>query len=121
MSDLSHLRLKNTAQTVDFVSPGGGGSVELPRLTRDRLPHAHRLKNELITQAEADAEEIRTAQGLPAVATGDVIAVSSDSSYPLKIESLEKFRSGIELLSVKVDNSVTVANALCREENTFAC
>jgi len=108
MSDLSHLRLEGTASSVPYTyaGPVGGGEFRLP--PRDRLPHALRLRAD-VQQVENEASAIRQAQGLAAEGSGTVISVRSDPTFELKIDSLERLRSGIELLSVKVEGGVTIA------------
>jgi hypothetical protein len=108
MSDLSHLWLENTAQGVPYTHPGAGGGGEFSTPPRDRLPHAQRLKTDLQV-VKTDATATRQQQGLVAGGEGDVIAVRSDPGFELKLDSLERLQSGIELLSVKVEDDVTVA------------
>jgi len=108
MSDLSHLRLENTAQGVPYTHPGGGGGVEFGLPPRDRAPHARKLRGDL-QQVQTDAAATRQQQGLPTVGDGDVVAVRSEQDFDLKLDSLERRRSGIELLSVKLEQGVTVA------------
>jgi len=76
---------------------------------RDRLPHAQRLKADL-QQAQNDARSTRQSQGLSPEGEGAVISIRSEHNFELKIDSLERRSSGIELLSVKIEDGVTVAN-----------
>jgi hypothetical protein len=108
MTDLPHLRLENTATSVGYVSAGGGGGVEFQLPPRDRRQHARRLRAEL-ERAEADARSKREEQGLTAEADGAVLAIRSNRGFELKLDSLERRRSGIELLSVSLENGVTIA------------
>src|SRR5918993_2015622 len=108
MSDLSHLRLEGTAEPVPYTFAGGGGGGEFRLPPRDRVPHAQRLKAEL-QQAQDEARAAREAQGLPAEGDGDVVSIRSEQAFDLKFDSLERHRSGIELLSVKIEEGVTVA------------
>src|SRR2546428_22016 len=105
MSELSHLRLERTARVVKYTFPGsgGGGTFRLP--PRDRLPHARRLRRELEI-AEQDARTLRREEGVEEEGVGEVIAVRSERNFELKIDSLERRTSGIELLSVKVEDGV---------------
>ena len=109
MSDLSHLRLEGTATTVQYTYAGGGGAGVFRLPPRDRLPHAQVLKANL-EQVEEDERTTRQAQGLATEGSGTVITVRSDEGFDLKIDSLERRQSGIELLGVNADNGVTVAN-----------
>jgi hypothetical protein len=86
MSDLSHLRLENTAQGVAYTYAGGGGGGEFATPPRDRLPHAQKLKADL-QQTQADATATRQEQGLPPAGDGDVVAVRSDQAFELKLDS----------------------------------
>src|SRR5688500_14039568 len=108
MSDLSHLRLENTAQGVPYTHPGGARGGEFATPPRDRLSHAQKLKTEL-QQVVNEAAALRNQQGLTGAGDGDVIAVRSDQGFELKLDSLERRQSGIELLSVKFEGQVTVA------------
>jgi hypothetical protein len=108
MTDLAHLRLEGTATPVPYTFAGRGGGPEFRLPPRDRVPHARRLKTEL-EQVELDARAARVAEGLPPEADGDVISIRSDQDFDLKFDSLERHRSGIELLSVKVEDGVTIA------------
>jgi hypothetical protein len=109
MSDLSHLRLENTASSVPYTYAGGGGSAPFRLPPRDRSPHAQRLAGEL-TSAEEQVTTIRDAQPAgAAVIDGVPITIRSDLGYELPLDSLDRTREGIELLSVRVIAGVTVA------------
>lgn len=109
MSDLSHLRLENTASSVPYTYAGGGRSTPFRLPPRDRSPHAQQLAGDL-RKAEGDVAAIRGGQ--PAVAEeidGVPITLRSDEGFELPLESLDRPREGIELLSVKEVAGVTVA------------
>lgn len=108
MSDLSHLRLEGTAVPVPYTFAGGGGGGEFRLPPRDRVPHAQRLKAEL-HQVQEEARAAREAEGLPPAGNGEVVSIRSEQGFDLKFDSLERHRSGIELLSVKTENGLTVA------------
>ena len=108
MSDLSHLRLEGTAASVPYTYAGGGGGGPFRLPPRDRLPHAERLKADL-EQAQNNARVMRQLQGLPEEGQGDVLSIRSEDGFELKIDSLERRQSGIELLSVKAEDGVMVA------------
>jgi len=109
MSDLSHLRLEGTAGSVPYTYAGGGGAGEFRLPPRDRIPHAQGLKANL-RQVQNEERTARQSQGLALEGDGTVISVRSEQNFELKIDSLEQRQSGIELLSVKAENGVTVAN-----------
>ncbi|MBP7619918.1 MAG: S8 family peptidase [Gemmatimonadales bacterium] len=108
MSELSHLRLEGTATAVQYTYAGGGGTGVFRLPPRDRVPHAHLLKANL-QQVEDDERRTRQAQGLAPDGTGTVVSVRSNEGFDLKIDSLERLQSGIELLSVKDEGTVKVA------------
>lgn len=108
MSDLSHLRLEGTATPVPYTFAGGGGGGEFALPPRDRAPHAQRLKTDL-QQVQDDARAARQAEGLPDDGPGEVVTVRSEQHFDLKLDSLERRQSGIELLSVKVEDDITIA------------
>src|SRR5688572_21258609 len=107
MSDLPHLRIEGGVVPVPYTYAGGGGGGEFRLPPRDRLPHAERLKAEL-QQTQEDAVARRQAAAEP-TGQGDVIAIRSEQAFDLKLERLERHRSGIELLSVRVEDGVTIA------------
>jgi Subtilase family len=109
MSDLPHLQLEGTASSVPYTYAGGGRSVPFRLPPRDRGPHAQRLAGEL-RRAEGEVVTIRGSE--PPVADeidGVPITIRSDAGYELPLESLDRTRDRIELLSVKVVAGVTVA------------
>jgi hypothetical protein len=108
VTDLPHLRLEEPPQSGRYTFAGGGGSGEFRLPPRDRLPHAQRLRAEL-EQAQAEARAVRQQQGLPEEGEGTVLTVRSEEHFDLKLDSLERLRSGIELLSVSREHGVTVA------------
>jgi hypothetical protein len=119
MTELAHLRLENTQQSVAYTSTqSGGGEFHLP--PRDRSLHAAKLKAEL-DQANAQAEALRRQQqeqGRPSFqrgAKGIVLTFQSDPGHELKLESLERRRHGIELLSVAVVDDVMSAKVFVPE------
>lgn len=108
MTDFSHLRLEGTAGAVPYTYAGGGTRVDFRLPPRDRLPHAQRLKLEL-QQTQDDARMARQSEGLTEEGVGEVITVRSEQNFELKLDSLERRQSGIELVSVKAEDGVTVA------------
>src|SRR6185312_4622122 len=116
MSDLSHLRLDNTASSIPYTYAGGGGSSPFRLPPRDRSPHAQRLAGEL-TAAERDAAQLRGTDATPPEPIdGLPITIRSDPGYELPLDSLDRTREGIELLSTKVVAGVTVATVFVPRE-----
>src|SRR6266581_3409071 len=111
MSDLAHLRLENSATPLPYTRPPSGGSQEFQLPPRDRIPHAQQLAAGL-RQAESDVAAIRQDHPVTDDAIDGVpITLRSDPGYELPVESLERRREGIELLSVRTDAAgVTSAN-----------
>jgi len=108
MTDLSHLRVQGTARSVRYTHPGVGGGATFRLPPRDRVPHARRLRSEL-EDVEREAQELRRQETAQEEPIGEVIAVRSDRDFELKVDSLERRTSGIELVSVKQEDGVTVA------------
>src|SRR5258707_10025982 len=102
MSDLPHLRLEHTADTRPYTYGGSGGSAAFQLPPRDREPHARRLIQEL-SDAQITSAARRQSEGLTGEGKGEVLAIRSDVRYDLKLESLERIRSGIELVSAKIE------------------
>jgi hypothetical protein len=115
MSDLSHLRLENTASSHPYTNPGGGGGSSDFRLPpRERVPHAQKIAAEL-RQAQAELGALRKQQPPSADETDGVpITIQSDPGYELPLESLDRTREGIHLLNVKVVEGVTTATLFVR-------
>ena len=94
MAELPHLRISGTETAHDYTARGGGGGSEFQRPVRDRVQHASKLKRELdATNREADSRGFR--EDDPRPLTFDL------QPHALKlVDSLERIRSHIELLSV---------------------
>lgn len=110
MNDLPHLRIEGTARTFRYVYAGqlGGERFQLP----PRVPsiHSKKLKAQL-EAATKKAEELR--EGLEAAVDwqpdGIVLTFVGEPGFDLKLDSLEKRRSQIHLLSVCVRDGCQVA------------
>lgn len=102
MAQHPHLIVPGPAQAVRFTSPSSGprDGIKLP--PRGRAAHAahllQRLQN-LSPEAQARAQEQR-AQGIDA-GLGIYLTFESEPNFPLKFESLDLTRSGVELCTVK--------------------
>ena len=103
---LPHLFLRQAPQTERFTSPqAGGGSFQ--RATHDRRQHGQALRNQL------EAAQKAAQRGAGADAEGIVLEFKSEPGYELALQSLEAQRSGIQLLSSRVEKGrhgeVTIA------------
>lgn len=119
MSELSHLRLENTADTLPYTSTQrGGGDFRLP--PRDRAPHAQRLISEL---QEARTQVDATRQQQP-VANEEIdgypLAIRSETGFVLRLESLDRRQDGMELLSVRMEANTQVATVFVRRDKLVA-
>ncbi len=114
MSDFSHLRLGNTAQPFPYTYTGGGGGNDFNLPPRDRLPHSRQL----IAGINAAGSQIDRDRSRHPVAyeeaDGYSLTLRSDPGFDLKIDSIEKLGSGIELCSVHKEGDVTVATVFVR-------
>ncbi len=119
MSDLSHLRLENTASTLPYTSTQRGGSdFAIP--PRDRAPHAQKLLGE-IQQARAQVDSVRQQQpDTNAEIDGYPLTIRSNPEVPLKLESLDRQSDGMELLSVREDGNTQVASVFVRKDRVVA-
>lgn len=105
MDRLAHLVLHDTATAEPYISTSGG-SGPFPTPPRDdRAAHGNRLNTQL-TQAEANAESQRSGLASDYVESGIALEFLSDPSFKLKLDSLERQRSGIELLNSRIEDSV---------------
>lgn len=106
---LPHLIVKGTAASEKYVPPSLGGTTpNFPR--RNRQTHGKKLLRQLrmlAAKAKALGEE-RSAMGIDAQ-DGICIQFESESGFDLKLDSLERIRSGIELLSVRQEGEKTIA------------
>jgi hypothetical protein len=108
-ANLPHLIIRGTAVSDRYVPPSLGGTPpEFPK--RDRQAHGKKLLKQLKrleAQAKALGEE-RDSLGFDAQ-DGICIQFESASGFDLKLDSLERARSGIELLSVHQEGGKTIA------------
>lgn len=107
MTDLPHLRLHDASTSIQYTYAGGGGGGEFRVPPRDRVPHAQKLRGELEDAVRTFDEQKQTAVREP---TGLTLTLCSEIGYPLKLESLDRPGSDIELLSVGEENGAVVAN-----------
>jgi hypothetical protein len=106
---LPHLTIRGSAASEKYVPPATGGrEFQFPQ--RNRQAHGKKLLRqlqELAKEAEALGQE-RTALGIDAQ-EGICIEFESEPGFDLKLDSLERIRSGIELLAVRQDGNKTFA------------
>lgn len=99
-----HILILEPGEARRYTRPPGGGGAEFRTPPRDRRVHARKLLNDIQT-AEQSANAL-------ANQTGHIIhdlclEVIGEEDYPLKIESLDDARLGVEVRSVKVaDNRI---------------
>ena len=94
MADLPHLRISETETSYDYTARGGGGGGEFQRPVRDRVQHATKLKGDLAA-ADREAQDRGFHDDDPRPLTYELQPNAMEV-----VKSLEKLRSGIELLSV---------------------
>jgi Subtilase family len=102
MAQHPHLIVPSTSEPTRFTSPSSGPRDRITLPPRDRAAHANSLiaqLNEIAPTAEARVQE-QKAIGLDA-GLGIYLAFESEPEFPLKFESLDLTKSGIELCSVK--------------------
>src|SRR5262249_54721342 len=108
MAQHPHLIIPTTNEPRRFTSPSSGPRERINLPARDRAEHAQNLiakLETLTTQADARVQE-QKALGLDA-GLGIYLGFRSEANFPLKFESLDLSKSGIELCNVKTlaDNS----------------
>jgi hypothetical protein len=113
---LPHLLVSRTATTERYTTPipGRGPSLNLP--ARNRQQHAQILFEKL-TRVREESEALkqqRTAFGVDAQ-TGIYLEFESEPDFNLKFESLENSTQGIELLSIKMVGTKTLATVFVPE------
>jgi hypothetical protein len=102
MAQHPHLIVPSASEPTRFTSPSSGPRDRMNLPPRDRSAHAQSLisqLNDIAPEAASRANEQRTI-GLDA-GFGIYLAFESEPNFPLKFESLDLTRSGIELCSVK--------------------
>ncbi len=112
---LSHLLVTGTSTTEQYISPNSGrDSFRYPK--RQRKTHGQRLLHQfdVIREQAAAAIEEQKAYGIDAK-NGIYLQFESDPDFDLKTESLEVWRSGIELLSEHKVGDCTLATVFVPE------
>lgn len=112
MKRFSHIILRNTAEIEKYTATGGGsGQFHTP--PRDgRVEHGGRLVAQ-VQQAEKEASS--EASDMEKKPQGVTLEFQSDRGFKLKLESLERQRSGIELLNVRYNDGVMYATVFVPE------
>ncbi len=112
---LPHLLITGTSSTKPYTSPASGGkSFTVPK--RHRETHGRQLLQQFETIREQADKVIKEqkAYGIDAK-NGIYIQFESDPGFALKAESLEIWKSGIELLSEIKDGNRTLATVFVPE------
>jgi hypothetical protein len=109
MAKHPHLIIPTTSEPRRFTSPSSGPRDRFNLPVRRREQHAQNLvaKLEAIASQAADRAEEQRALGLDD-GLGIYLTFKSEPNFPLKFESLDLAKSGIELCNVKtlVDNTM---------------
>ncbi len=105
-----HFILKGVTETEAYRYPGGGGGDGSNIPERDRIKHAAALRGQLDAVRE-NAETVVGAQRDAGIEEGLGLQVEFESfpDVELAFESLARERSGIELLNVRHDDTITRA------------
>ncbi len=114
---LPHLLIRNSAKAESYSRPiRGMGSTESQTPPRNRQPHAQQLLEQIqqIQTLETGIIEQQKAFGLD-VNNGIYLAFESEPNFELKFSSLEFQPSGIELCSVKLVDTKTIATIFVPE------
>ncbi len=99
---LKHLIVEGRVAGESFTRPRPGSGPDFPTPLRDRHTHAAKLAQELdrIRQRGRQIQQDRLAAGLT-TDFGLVIEFASDPGFELRAKSLERRRSGIQLLNLR--------------------
>lgn len=106
---LPHLIIRGSAASAKYVPPALGGTPpEFPKL--DRHAHGKKLLKQL-KKLEAESKALGEERDVLGLDAQDGICIQFESvpGFDLKLDSLERQRSGIELLSVHQEGAKTIA------------
>jgi hypothetical protein len=122
MSDLPHLRIPSKQATENYTYAGGTPQgVVFHRPVRNQpAAHAAKLRTELEdAQSQASQQRAVSRQAHPELVQwqpeGVVLTFHGDPDFDLNLESLERLRAGIDLLSCKEEGGVQVAKVFVPE------
>ncbi len=107
MSQLPHLQLIGGVSGVPFTRPGKPRDKFKPP-QRDRLTHAHSVRQSIEFALEAGEREI-AAQPVPTDVLGLQFVMESQSGFELRLQSLENRQKGIKLLFVSQQGDIQKA------------
>jgi hypothetical protein len=108
MTRLAHVQLVIGPEQFEYLYPGEGGrpAISLPERP-GRKVHSESLKQQLET-AQSTKQEVAASQ--PNLETEfTVLEFRSEANFELKLESLERRQKGIELISVRYEDTVMIA------------
>jgi hypothetical protein len=109
VTDFPHLRVTDAPDAIGYTYAGGGRGGPFPTPSRDRVPHAAKLRAEFEQAADDFDTERDQAEQQDRELDRLTLTVRSNPKYPLKLESLDRPGSGIELLSVAERDLATEA------------
>lgn len=100
--NLPHVFISGRVEGIEFTNPNTGGQRGPTFPPRDRAQHAAKLLRQLDAMRRTDAAErqTRSARGLSSD-YGIVVEFAAGSGFPLKVESLERRKHGIDLLNIR--------------------
>ena len=111
-----HLLLNTPAEKEHYTSPRGGSSRDFQLFQRNRETHAQNLREQL--EGAQRANQAFTERRTQLAVRGDFgiyLEFESEPNVPLRFESLEDLRSGIELQNVKESGGITYATVYVPE------
>ncbi len=124
MDGKPHLRMTDTEEAADYTYAGGGGGDDDTFIRPERPKkdaHARMVRKQL-QDAKANASAQRTAseKKYPNLTAwqpeGVVLTFESDPKFDLSIDSLERLRVGIQLVSLKLEGDVQIAKVFVPED-----
>src|SRR5690349_11209084 len=109
MSELPHLRIVSAPTPIAYTFAGIGGAGVFATPVRVPSSHAKKLKSELLAAAGTFLTAV-SKEPQESMPDGISITLRSDPNYELRLESLDRVRDGMELLSVRRVGDAMEAN-----------
>lgn len=113
-SRLSHVIVRTPAGAESFSTPQSARSSPFKLLQRDRERHGRDLIEQMRAVATDSVELMRAQAELGTVERGVYVEFESDPGFPLKVDSLEARRRGLELVAVSKGDRSTEEGASVR-------